>query len=270
MTHIPFQAIAVDMDGTFLTDKKDYDHALFTAVLNAAHKNNIRFITASGNQFYKLQKDFGAHATAIDYVAENGAYLLQGGKTLDYTAIDNSLIPLVLEYLQPQTNVHVIISGLKQAYCLTTTPQTFRDAVHFYYPKTTEVSSYADVPVGQEPILKLSLDVPWEQTDRIADGIRTYFGNQFHITSSGNGSIDILAPDVNKANGLKQLLTTHGIKLDQLIAFGDNGNDAEMLKAAGLSYAMANGIDAVKNIADHEAPSNNENGVLKVLADYLL
>lgn len=43
-----------------------------------------------------------------------------------------------------------------------------------------------------------------------------------------------------------------------------------MLKAAGLSYAMENGSDEVKKVADKIAPNNNDSGVLKVLADYLM
>ena len=42
-----------------------------------------------------------------------------------------------------------------------------------------------------------------------------------------------------------------------------------MLKLAGLSYAMENGQDSVKKIGKFIAPSNNDNGVFKVLNKYL-
>jgi len=42
-----------------------------------------------------------------------------------------------------------------------------------------------------------------------------------------------------------------------------------MLKLAGLSYAMENGQNSVKKIANFIAPSNNDNGVFKVLNHYL-
>lgn len=41
------------------------------------------------------------------------------------------------------------------------------------------------------------------------------------------------------------------------------------LKLAGLSYAMENGQDSVKKMAKFIAPSNNDNGVFKVLTKYL-
>ena len=49
----------------------------------------------------------------------------------------------------------------------------------------------------------------------------------------------------------------------------DGENDIEMLKLAGFSYAMENGQDSVKKIAKFIAPSNNDNGVFKVLNKYL-
>ena len=54
------------------------------------------------------------------------------------------------------------------------------------------------------------------------------------------------------------------------MAIGDNYNDIPMLKLAGLGVAMANAPQAVKNEADIETVSNNDNGVSKVIEDYVL
>jgi len=56
---------------------------------------------------------------------------------------------------------------------------------------------------------------------------------------------------------------------EQTAAFGDYLNDAELLAAAGTSYAMANGHPQLKAAADHIAPSNEENGVVRVLQQLL-
>ena len=44
MTTILFKAVAVDMDGTFLTDNKTFDHELFGKILKKLQTNNIPFI----------------------------------------------------------------------------------------------------------------------------------------------------------------------------------------------------------------------------------
>ena len=53
---IPFKAVAVDMDGTFLNDQRSYDHQLFDQVLTKLEKHDIRFIVASGRPFARLKK----------------------------------------------------------------------------------------------------------------------------------------------------------------------------------------------------------------------
>lgn len=49
------------------------------------------------------------------------------------------------------------------------------------------------------------------------------------------------------------------------MAFGDGGNDLEMLAHVDHSYAMANAPEKVKKTAKYQAPSNQESGVLEVL-----
>ena len=54
-----------------------------------------------------------------------------------------------------------------------------------------------------------------------------------------------------------------------VMAFGDSGNDIEMLEMAGHSYAVANAEEAVKAVAKHLAPTHQEGGVYQVIEEYL-
>ena len=74
---------------------------------------------------------------------------------------------------------------------------------------------------------------------------------------------------ISKGTGLKRLLEKLGMTGKDLIAFGDGGNDIDMLDFAEYSYAMANGMQEVKDHAKFVAPANTENGVFKVLQEYL-
>ena len=84
-------------------------------------------------------------------------------------------------------------------------------------------------------------------------------------TTSGHGSIDLIVPGCHKASGLKRLVERWQISSEQCAAFGDGGNDIEMLKYCGHSYAMANAPDPVRLAAKHVCPSNEEDGVLVTL-----
>ena len=63
------KAIAVDMDGTFLDSKKNYDKDRFEKIFKALKERNIEFIAASGNQFAKLQSIFGERD--MFFISEN-------------------------------------------------------------------------------------------------------------------------------------------------------------------------------------------------------
>ena len=65
-----------------------------------------------------------------------------------------------------------------------------------------------------------------------------------------NGTcIDIVPASVNKANGIYALLDVVGGKYEDVIAVGDNINDTHMI-AEFRSYAMANGVDSIKALAN--------------------
>ena len=59
--------------------------------------------------------------------------------------------------------------------------------------------------------------------------------------------------------------------MDEIAAFGDAGNDIEMLESVGLSVAMKNGSDAIKAVAMYQTDyDNNEDGVAHFIEDHIL
>ena len=65
--------------------------------------------------------------------------------------------------------------------------------------------------------------------------------------------IDIVRTDMNKAKGLYILMEYLGAKYDDIIAVGDNINDSDMIREF-KSYAMENGVDDIKKLADYVTP----------------
>ena len=58
--------IAVDMDGTFLSDQKTYNRERFMAQYQQMKAQGIRFVVASGNQYYQLISFFPEIANEIE------------------------------------------------------------------------------------------------------------------------------------------------------------------------------------------------------------
>lgn len=79
---------------------------------------------------------------------------------------------------------------------------------------------------------------------------------------------DIIAKSGGKVEGIKQMLDIHGIRPEEIMAFGDGENDAEMLKFAGIGVAMGNGEDSAKEYADYVTDDVDAGGILHALQHY--
>lgn len=91
----------------------------------------------------------------------------------------------------------------------------------------------------------------------------------YEMTNSHICNIEINPLGVSKASGIQEVCNLLHIGMDQVIAMGDSLNDLKMLQAVGLGVAMGNAQEAVKAIADHVTATNLENGVAKVIQEYI-
>lgn len=85
--------------------------------------------------------------------------------------------------------------------------------------------------------------------------------------SSSFALVEISAAGVTKAATLATVAAEMGVGREDVVAFGDMPNDLAMLEWAGTSYAMANAHETVRELADHLAPTNDDDGVAAVLAE---
>ncbi len=89
-----------------------------------------------------------------------------------------------------------------------------------------------------------------ENAQKAMDYALEKFGSRFAVFKTGLSLLEIQYPDVSKGSGLLQVCKEAGIGLEQVIAFGDAENDIEMLKIAGTSVCLQNGMEDVKEICD--------------------
>lgn len=78
--------------------------------------------------------------------------------------------------------------------------------------------------------------------------------------------IDVQPKGTSKASALGILCRTLGVRPEDVVAFGDDRNDIEMLRFAGLGVAMANAPEDVRAAADTIAPHYLESGVGRTIA----
>ncbi|WP_330948536.1 Cof-type HAD-IIB family hydrolase [Virgibacillus sp. MG-45] len=81
--------------------------------------------------------------------------------------------------------------------------------------------------------------------------------------------IEIVKKGMNKAVGLKKVAHYYNIPQERIIAFGDEDNDLEMIDYAGVGVAMGNAIDELKKVAKHVTNTNEQDGIGQFLEEYL-
>jgi Cof subfamily protein (haloacid dehalogenase superfamily) len=89
------------------------------------------------------------------------------------------------------------------------------------------------------------------------------------VTVSWLNSFDICADQVSKSSAIDRYAREIGIKPSEIICFGDNYNDIDMIRYAGLGIAPENAADAIKEAADYVTCSNNEDGVAKAIEKFV-
>jgi Cof subfamily protein (haloacid dehalogenase superfamily) len=117
-----------------------------------------------------------------------------------------------------------------------------------------------------EPVGKLLALAPELPLDEFLATVEEVVGTRGHLHFSGaHGLAEVNAPGVTKAAGLERWATRLGIDAAQVWAFGDMPNDLPMLEWAGIGWAVANGHEQVRRVADRQCPANDDDGVASVL-----
>lgn len=255
--------VAVDMDGTFVRSDYTYDIPRFQRILSRMQEAGCHFVVASGNQYYQLMDLFPGYHEELSFVAENGAFVKDGRELVFAADMPKDTVNDVIDVCREYPEIANVLCGLESAYCQRgTVSQAFFDLTGIYYHRLKWVDDFKEV---KDQILKFAPTVPEEKTYFYYDIFCERLRGKVEPTTSGHGSIDLIMPGCHKASGLKRLVERWGLSPEQCAAFGDGGNDIEMLRYCKYSYAMENAPRNVKDAAAYTCPSNEADGVLVTL-----
>ncbi|WP_314591655.1 Cof-type HAD-IIB family hydrolase [Paenibacillus terrigena] len=260
------QMIAVDMDGTFLNDRKDYNRDRFREQYAEMKRKGIRFVVASGNQYYQLRSFFPEIEHEIAFVAENGAYIVDGNEEVFTGRMSTETIAKTLEILKHYPSSNIVICGKQSAYMHHDESDDYYDySIQFYH----RLKRVEDLTRIEDQLFKFALRFPLEDLDQALVNLKRELGEEVNPVACGHGDVDIIVTGIHKAHGIQLLQQRWQIADDKTVAFGDSGNDIEMLRHAHYSYAMEHASDIVKRAAKYQIGSNNAEAVLDAIDSLL-
>ncbi len=267
--------IAVDMDGTFLNDENDYNRARFAQQFRQLSAKGIHFAAASGSQFQRLVDQFLPFKDQMDFISDNGAIVHARDALLFASEIPHQLVNQTLAVLKqhyPQPMALTTLSGVNRAYVDSETPEPIFQLIKRYYNSLIRLDHLFDVDPATLDDQLVKIAVSFDQTvntEAVIPEMITQLQPGLSAMNSGFNTEDIGVSGVSKETGLQHLQERYGIQNDEIMTFGDNENDLDMLTMTPHGYAMANAHADVLAKAPHRTDSNNDEGVLNVI-DQLL
>lgn len=257
--------IASDMDGTLLDEKGDLNPEFFN-ILKELKEKNIKFAVSSGRQYYNLLNKFSKAKEDIIYIAENGTYIVQEGKELYSNLLPKETVLSLIEDSRKLEQCEIVLCGKHSAYVEKDYAEFIKEVETYYY----KYEVVEDLTKVEDDILKFTLcdfKGAAENSDKVLGPL---WSEKLQVTVSGKIWLDIINKGANKGVAIKNLQDRFNISFEETMVFGDYFNDLEMLTSAFHSYAMENAPEEVKNYARFIAPSNSEQGVLKVIKEKIL
>lgn len=99
--------------------------------------------------------------------------------------------------------------------------------------------------------------------------LRELVGDSLDLTYSSPYFLELSNKGVNKGSAVESVLKSLNLSSENAIAFGDELNDLEMLQFVKYGVAMGNSNSVLNEKIVHKTLSNNENGVLNFLKDFI-
>jgi Cof subfamily protein (haloacid dehalogenase superfamily) len=267
MTNHPL-LIAVDLDGTLLKDDKTISPRTKKA-LQEAMKQGHKVVISTGRPFrssYNYYQELNLDTPIVNF---NGA-LVQHPKDPNWgvfhSPLDKEIAIKVIQSSEQFGVQNIMLEVMDDVYLR----KHDEDIANTFFDPSTKISLLPEL-LHTDPTCVLIH--PYEHN---ADQLRQHleqehaeviehrkWGAPWHV-------IEIITTGLSKAVGLERICASYDIPAKNVIAFGDEDNDFEMIQFAGMGVAMGNAIPRLKELSNVVTLTNEEDGIAHFLEKNVL
>lgn len=276
---MPYRLLALDADGTVLDPAGELRPAVQQAVMTA-QQHGIRVVLCTGRRFRTARPLAQALQLDTPMVVHNGALVKHptSGDTLYQTYMPTEVYHLALGHLRPlgvpmvyvdafHEHVDILTENLERAHPFQ------REYLQDNLTHCRIVEDMTTPPAYGVVMMSIMGDRSHLQTLRPHIEAALNPGARVNMLLNKNYQgyiLEILPATVSKWHGLQRVATQEGIAIEEIVAIGDDENDLEMIRHAGLGIAMGNARETVKAAADYITGSHAEDGVVQAIEQFLL
>jgi Cof subfamily protein (haloacid dehalogenase superfamily) len=270
-----FKVVCTDIDGTLLDSRRELSDKTISAFRRLPQ--DVVVILASSRMpsaMLHLQDQLGVlHYPMICY---NGGYLIHyANGNLEPEILDSVTMPLsvcngIID-LTKGTVIHTSLYFKNEWFAPSWDYWSEREARitkadPIILPLADVIERWKKHNQGAHKVMCMG---PETEIEVMEQKLRLYYSNDIHIYRSRPTYLELAPKSISKGSSLELLLKKkYSFSLNDVIAFGDNYNDIELLREAGHGVAVSNAKAEVKAVAKEITVDSKEDGVAIVLEKY--
>lgn len=270
MIRVRQHLIALDLDGTLLTDDKKLAPATKEVIKQLVEADHI-VVIATGRSNRLSIHYYNELVLNTPLINSNGAYLHhprdeKWGKYHTPLPLDIAIEIIEASY---ELNSRNIMAAVYDYVYL----DQFDERIASFYGKNEWKRDFIIGKITDKLRDNPTLMMLYSDEEHI-DSLMGHL-SEFHAEAVDHWNwgephhiVEVMNKDMNKGIALRQIAEQYNIPRERIMAFGDGANDLEMIDYAHISVAMDNAIPELKQIAKYTTVSNEEHGVATFLSDY--
>jgi Cof subfamily protein (haloacid dehalogenase superfamily) len=272
--------LALDVDGT-LTDSTGAIRPRVAEAVRRAQLEGLRVVPCTGRRYRTLRPVLEALEISGEVVVQNGVLVKQArdGRTLRDLYLEPSVYGQALDAMQdagpPLVYVDEGARGLDIVTARTGRIHPFQAAYLDAMREVSREQARLDPAPPERTVVMMSWMADFEALSERRRGLASRLEGRARINLIRNmghrGSIlEVCHARSGKWSALRWIARRAGIADDEIAAIGDDTNDLEMIRHAGLGIAMGHAPDPVRAAATHITRSNDEDGLAHALDTWIL
>ncbi len=263
---MPNRIVFSDIDGTLLNPERELSEFTISEIKRIKKEIPIVLISSRmPSAMTHLQEELEIGNQPL--ICYNGGLILVDQKTVHSTFIPVDIIE-ALHHFNKEQKVHISLYHNDDWYVPKMDFWANREANNTKVspqvkPTNEVIESWKTSNIGAHKIMCMGEE---NHIDTVFNFLKRNFDDILHLYRSKSTYIEIAHKNISKLTAIEILLDTHfNIPISEAIAFGDNYNDVDMIKAVGVGVAVANAKKEVLEVANAVTLAGKEDGV----ADYI-